>query len=181
MARKTIAKAYGEVNAAWPAGELPELTGAEAVRAAMRLWTFALAGVDRPAIEQTSGNRYSRIVHKRGRGRVLVVNPQEGWKRFVHSLSHAFFWVANPGDRPHSKDHARVERALIAQVLRRGWLTGKLQEQPAPALTIDDKRRRKLDLIDAGIERWEAKQRRAENALTKLAKQRKYYAAKVGA
>lgn len=47
------------------------------------------------------------------------------------------------------------------------------KEKPKP--TIDEKRSAKLSSIEKRIESWEAKARRAENALKKLRKQKRYY------
>jgi hypothetical protein len=167
MARKTIKTAYAEVNAAWPA-VLPPLTAPEAVRAAKRLYRAFLGQTYQGDVTVTSGARYTRWLHGR-----MVVNPGDGWKVFIHHLSHAFYWLANPGERPHSKDHARVERQMITEVLKRGWLDGKLREAPRPALTAVEMHERKLAALDIRLQRWETKAKRAATAIKKLHAQRK--------
>ena len=159
---------------AWPT-PLPALTGPEAVRAARRLWRFAMGETLEMKVELTSGNRYTYV-----RRYVLYVNPDKGWRELVHDLSHTFVQRANPGERPHSKFHAAFEAKLVREVLRRGWLDGKLRDKAKAAMTpaapsLDDKRRDKLTRLQARIVAWERKQARATRALAKLTKQARYY------
>lgn len=167
---------------AWPA-PLPALTAPEAIRAARRLYRWALGSTFRGNVAITTGNRSNDI---RWDGNVLTifVNPSRGWDNFAHELSHDFWYRANPGERPHSKHHARFEAKLVREIIRRGWLDGKLRDKPAPAIAPDDakraKQRAELARIDAAVERWERKAKRAKNALAKLAKRRRYYAKALG-
>lgn len=164
----------------WPAS-VPALTGPEALRAGRRLWRFAMGETFSGRVEITSGNRSNWM-----RGGVLYVNPGKGWRELVHDLSHYFVYRANPGERPHSKFHGRFEAKLAREVVRRGWLDGKLRDRPKaatvarPADALHDKRRAMLARIDAGLERWERKAERARRALAKLAKRRRYYARALG-
>jgi hypothetical protein len=101
----------------------------------------------------TSGNRFNDI--RRGK---MYVNPSRGWKNFVHEFSHDFVYLCNPGERPHSKFHARFEAKLAREVVKRGWLDGRLRDHVPAAVTpsvpsIDDKRRDTLTRIEASIER----------------------------
>ena len=163
---------YERTDATWPA-EVPPLTGDEAIRAARKLYRFVFGRTYLKPVTVTSGNRYSGYGDKG-----LVVNPvghrrgPGGWKAMVHELSHAF-------GGGHSKRHARLEARMIREVLRRGWLDGSLKSEPKPESTQVDQYARKLGQIDGGIVRWERKKRRAENALRKLVRRRKYYLAKV--
>lgn len=198
--RTTIADRYKPIDVhsdnapAWPA-VIPPLTAIEAERAARRLWRFALGETFAGEIRFATGNRYTWAEHSRtGRhdtyGSNLRVNPGEGWKEFVHSLSHLFVLRANYGQRvkPHEKFHARFEAKLVREVIRRGWLDGKLRDaepagEPAEIAPLDAKRekqRAELAKIDAAVERWERKAKRAKNALAKLAKRRRYYAKALG-
>jgi len=166
---------YERVNAAWPA-EVPELTAPEAVRAVRRLYRFVRKRKLELPIKITSGNRYTG----RGRGGVVLVNPAPGdprqgykrhgggWQALVHDLSH---WLGGG----HSKDHARLERRMIREVVRRGWLSGvlKIAQKPAPA-PVDVQAERHRSIL-ARIDRWLAKKKRANRALMKLARQRRYY------
>jgi hypothetical protein len=158
----------------WPA-VVPELTGPEATRAARRLWRFAMGEVFESAVKITSGNRYNW--YRRG---TLYLNPDRGWKHLLHDLSHLFVQRSNPGVKPHIKFHARFEAKLIREVIKRGWLDGRLRDKPAaaieaPAPGLNDKRQAKLTRIEAALVRWESKQKRAQRAIAKLVKQQRYY------
>jgi hypothetical protein len=76
--------------------------------------------------------------------------------------------------KPHSKDHARVERKMIEQVVRRGWLEGKLKREPKPEPTKVERLEKQLKAVDSLIKTWESKERRARNALKKLAARRRH-------
>ena len=180
-----VRAAYAEIDVqkgrapAWPE-VIPDLTGDEAVKAAKRLWRFSLGETFEGPVTITSGNRVTWTYRPRYASQIaLRVNPDKGWRELVHDLSHLFWSRANPGERPHSKAHARFEAKLVREVLRRGWLEGKLKAQePAEAArsapTLDDKRREKLARLQARLEAWEKKQQRAERAIAKIAKQARY-------
>jgi hypothetical protein len=159
----------------WPA-VVPKLTGPEALRAGRKLWRWAEGSLI--PVRLTSGNRKTWTAWE-GDTLVLKVNPDKGWKTLVHYLSHLFHYRANPGDRPHSKHHARFEAKMIREVIRRGWLNGALDDtrpracKPPPV--VQDPRAVKLERIEARITSWERKAKRAENALKKLRKQQRYY------
>lgn len=166
----------------WPSS-IPPLTAEEATRAVRRLWRFSLGEKMRGDVTITSGNRRAtRLVWTptgSGSTRGLAVNPSKGWRELIHDLSHDLDYLAN-GETQHGKHHARFEAKLVREVVRRGWLDGKLRDAPAePAVrlapTLDERRRAKLSRIEARIVAWERKQRRAEKALAKLAKSRRYY------
>lgn len=157
---------YARVNAAWPA-ELPELTDWEAVRAASRLYRWARGRACPLEIRATSGNRYTYA-----RGGVLWVNPDKGWRGFIHELSH----YVDLEPEGHSAHHARLELRMIREVLRRGWLDGRLRKEPAvKAKPERDPREVKRERIAAAMARWESKAKRAETALAKLRRRAKYY------
>jgi len=166
MSRVTRREWYRRVNAAWPA-TVPPLTAEEAVRAAKKLYRFERGYTWRGPVKVTSGRRSSAI-----RGGVIIVNPLGGWHELVHLLSH----YLSPGK--HGADHARCEMRLIKEVIRRGWLDGKLRSEPkpaAPAPALADIRAERQKRIEERIARWESKKRRAETALRKLRKSRRYY------
>lgn len=114
---------YARVNAEWPS-DIPTPTEQQAVNAARRLWKWGVGYRWTGKVRVTSGRRYTWV--KRG---VLVVNPNRpgrdggGWKSLVHDLSHLVWYKANPeGVRGHEKGHAKVELAMVKQVIKRGWL-----------------------------------------------------------
>jgi len=170
---------YQRVNQSWPA-DVPTLTADEAVRAARRLyrygWGIRFAG----KVVLTSGRRRNRMSYGQ-----IVINPAQGWKELVHLLSHyAHRYRVRTGHfaykaPDHSADHAMMERRMIKEVLRRGWLQGKLRTPEKPASAPVDQRaeakvlRYKRTL--AAIDRWERKLRRAESALKKLRRRARYY------
>ncbi len=163
VARKEM---YARVNAAWP-DEVPPLTDWEAVRAASRLHRWARGYACPWEIRATSGNRRTWM-----RGGVISVNPDQGWKRFIHDLSHLF----DQEPEGHSKHHARLERRMIREVIKRGYLDGKLRREPVVAKPAPDARAVKRERIAAAIARWEAKAKRADTALKKLRRRERYYA-----
>lgn len=166
MSRVTRKEWYNRVNALWPADiRQRSLTALEAIRAARKLYRF-VTGKSIPAqnVRLTSGNRSTDI--RRG---IMFVNPQgakrdthRGWEALVHDLSHRLVNVA------HGGEHARLEIRMIKEVVKRGWLNGTLRDEPkADAPTIDPRDAKRARTV-AAIARWEAKVRRATNALRKL-------------
>jgi hypothetical protein len=157
---------YERVNAAWPA-QVPALTGAEAVKAARRL--FRWAGVAMPVVKETSGNR-----HNWGRlGGSFHVNPGKGWRELVHGVAHWAHYLLTRRQHvaPHDKAHARLELSMVRQVLKRGWLDGRLkpQERPerAPAKTSTDA---KLEHARAMLRRADTRLKRADTIRRKWAR-----------
>jgi len=187
MGKVTRKEWYRRVNAAWP-GTVPTLTAEEAVRAAKKLYRFAMGFSWTGPVVVTSGNRNTWVRARRVNGaweRVLVVNPEHGWHDLVHLLSHyCHERTAHDGEHGHNAAHARAEMRMIKEVVRRGWLDGKLKDEPKPEPPPIDPRAVKLERTDASIARWEAKLRRAENALKKLRRRKRAmerYAAKQAA
>lgn len=132
----TIREWYERANSVWP-DEIPELTMPEAIRAARRLWRYATGKTWGGKVEPvTARNQYTWF-----RYNTLYVNNNKieyvpghgkigGWRTFVHDLGHCIdYWTGNrrKAGRPHSKQHARLEARLAKQVIRRGWLEGKLR------------------------------------------------------
>lgn len=166
MSKVTRREWYRRVNAAWPA-KVPPLTDDEAIRAARKLYRFERGYMWEGRVEITSGNRYSWI--RRG---VMYVNPERGWQSLVHLLSH---YLA-PGK--HGADHARCELRMIKEVVRRGWLDGKLktpEKEPAPEPTVDQIRAAKIQRLDERIKRWTTREKRAKTALAKLRRSKRAY------
>jgi hypothetical protein len=159
----------------WPS-VVPLLTGPEAVRAARRLWRFAMGATYSGNVVVTSGNRHT-WTHWQGNALELRVNPDQGWRHFIHDLSHLFVTRANPGIKPHTTFHARFEKRLVREVVKRGWLDGRLRDVPAvkAAATLNERHADKLKAIDSRLVQWERKHKRAERALQKLRRQRSYY------
>lgn len=159
MSRVTRREWYRRVNETWP-DIVPALTEEEAARAARRLYRFVKGRKFEGEVIQTSGRRYTWI--RRG---ALYVNAEKGWKDLVHLLSHA---LGRDLPGPHGGDHARLERRMIKEVLRRRWLDGTLKREPNPEPAKDDIRAEKVRRAEAAVVRWERKLGRAQRALVKL-------------
>ncbi len=174
---------YERVNAEWPT-EVPELTPEEAVKAARKLYRFVTRRTWTGQVKLTSGNRHTDI-----RDGVIYVNPDgatrsrySGWKALVHNLSHDLFYrVYEYNVKGHGGEHARLEIRMIKEVVKRGWLNGTLKETPKPQSPAVDAKVIKVRRIKDRIALWEAKQRRAENALKKLRRQERYYETRLAA
>ena len=158
---------YKRVNDAWPA-EVPKLTAEEAVKAARRLFRFC--GVKVTELKVSSGNRNNWGNWAGG----FTVNPSKGWHALVHGVSH---WVHYLKTRhtvaPHDKSHARLELRLVRQVVKRGWLTGRLKTQPkpaAPAPTITELTNNKLEHARAMLAKADTRLKRATTIRRKWAR-----------
>lgn len=133
----TIREWYERANSVWPE-DLPELTMPEALRAARKLWRYATGESFRGKVEPVARrNQYTWVRHG-----TLYVNHNKfewvrghgeigGWRTFVHDLGHCIDYrtgARREAGRPHSKQHARLEARLAKQVIRRGWLDGRLKD-----------------------------------------------------
>lgn len=168
---------YERVNTAWPE-VLPVLTFAEAQRAARKLYRYATGKKFPYSFVETSGNR-SNWVGRRNGTRVFRLNPERGWKIFVHHFSHWLHRVGNPDEAPHAKAHARLERRLILQVLRRGWLDGTLREEETPAPAPAPTPNTKLDHARTMLARAETRLKRATTLRRKWARRVRLYERKL--
>ena len=167
---------YQSVNGQWPEGtnegRALKPTPDEAVAAAKRLYRFAFKRPFRGKFKITSGRNYTWP--RRG---VFNVNPDQrkgGWHELVHSMSHYATHRQFPNAKAHGPQHAFIEREMIKYVIDSGWLEGKLKSKRKPKLPADPKAVRAAR-VAARIKAWEAKKRRAENALKKLQRSARYY------
>lgn len=159
---------YATVNAVWPA-TIPPLTEQEAAAAARRLYRIAVDAPFKGRIKFVTGRRHTRFVYG-----TLNINVKRGWHSLVHTISHRAHRRLNPGRKPHDFRHAFIEKTLIAAVVSRGWLDGKLKrpEKPKPAV---DQRQLRYQRVLARIAAWQKKAKRADTALKKLSRQKAYY------
>ena len=165
MSRVTRKDWYERVNAAW-GGNVPTLTQAEHVKIARRMYRFIMGATWTGAVQITSGNRYAWI--RRG---VLIVNPTQpinGRRGDVHLLSHKFDSLLNPDSAPHHSNHARIELSMVKEIVKRGYLTGALAPEAKPEKPAAAPKSVKYACTLRAIERWDAKYRRAANALKRL-------------
>lgn len=161
-----IAQHYQLVNAAWPAS-MPKPTPQEVVRGAVKLYRYAFGRM--PArVVQTSGNRYTWV-----RCGALHVNVDKNWQATVHDLSHFAHLRRNPGVKPHSKEHARIELCMVKEVVARGWLDGALVPAPKPPKPVVDQAAVRLKRVLELQKAWTTKHKRATTALAKLAREQR--------
>lgn len=160
---------YAPVTATLPA-TLPPVTREEAERAARRLY--------RAFLKADTLGAGGRVVKFGGKVRRCWISSKQtsghykGWGRLVHDVSHRVFEWRYPQLKPHHGLHARLEAEMAQYVVAQGWLDGKLRPPVKPAPDAAQKRALKLARTEAAIERWQSKQRRAENALKKLKRRR---------
>lgn len=113
-----------------------------------------------------TGNRRTWV-----RGGVLTVNPDQGWHDINHDLSH-FIERRTSGDA-HSDNHLENERRGAELIRKRFLTTGKPDEKSKP--TTLDLQQKRATSVETRILKWERKAKRAQNALSKLRKQKRYY------
>lgn len=111
-----------------------------------------------------SGNRRTWATYG-----TFTVNPDQGWHDINHDMSH---WLERrlTGDA-HSNQQLRMERDGAALICRR-FLRDEPYVEPKKQL---DKVAIRAGQVDANIKRWEAKLKRAANALKKLKTKKRYY------
>lgn len=73
------------------------------------------------------------------------------------------------GVAPHDKAHARLELSMVRQVVKRGWLLGRLKPQPRPVAAATDKNA-KLDHARAMLAKAETRLKRATTIRRKWAR-----------
>lgn len=102
-----------------------------------------------------------------------ATNHNKGLGRLIHDFSHRAFRRVYPHKRPHDPLHVQYESDIAAFVAGSAWLKRvSAPKAPKAKPTTNEKRARELLKTEASIARWESKQRRARNALRKLAAKR---------
>lgn len=110
-----------------------------------------------------SGNRRTWLNYS-----TFTVNPDQGWHDLNHDMSH-FIERRTTGDA-HSDSHLRRERNGAHLIVRRFLETGKpAKKEQSDMIAVRAAR------VNAGIQRWDAKLKRAATALKKLKKKQRYY------
>jgi hypothetical protein len=99
------------------------------------------------------------------------VNPERGWKILIHHLSHWIHWLRYGRKLPpHAPAHARLELAMVRQVVKRGWLEGKLAPRKATTREKADKATTRMEHAIRMLRRAETRSKRAETIRKKWAK-----------
>lgn len=169
------AEAYGHANAQWPEN-VPPLDGAEAIAAAKRLYRKFRGRPYNGKWKLVSGNR-----HTWPNNHVFSVNPNRtnlkpghppGWHDIVHEMSHWVFYCLHPNLSPHDRRHAYLERDMIKYVVEQGWLDGRLKPKPKAAKPVTEVR---YAAVLTKLAKWNTKLKRAQTAIRKLQKQKRYY------
>jgi len=168
---RDMERVYRQVNDAWgmPRREIPAVPDGIARRAVHVLYRLIM--------EQSFEGEI--VLKHRGRSWVhgpleIVVNTRRGWWLMVHDLAHQLHQIKNPGLRPHDPKQALIERAMIEEVVMRGWLSeapGSRRE----AKPVRDIKRERYARVLARLAAWQKKKRRAETAIRKLKRQARYY------
>lgn len=131
-----MSERYQHVNGAWPVSrdQLPALTFSQARRVYRVLWDLKVREWD---ADHRATVYYPPMRHRRPWSRVtevsgrlynwprrgtLHLNPGRGWWHLIHDLSHRLTRHFYPNVRPHSPQHHWIERTLVEEVVRRGWI-----------------------------------------------------------
>jgi len=94
-------------------------------------------------------------------------NSAKGVGRIVHDVSHEVFSAVYPTRKPHDPLHAKYEADIAAYVaanLHR-WV---VDAPVKPKLSAAERRMRQYSRNNVALHRWDAKLRRAQNAMRKL-------------
>jgi hypothetical protein len=125
----------------------------------------------------TSGNR--RHVGTRARAQrepeppEPPARPSPGWPDLAHMMSHAIFRELKPHLRPHDRRHEYLERDIVAFIIDQGWLDGRLKPKPKKAPKPVTEVRYAAVLTK--LAKWNTKLKRAQTAIRKLQRQKRYY------
>jgi len=137
-------------------------------------------------IHDLSHAAYSRLCGRTSQ-RLTVVkvikpphdNPRYTGKSYLVRTVHDLTSKAKQDDystalrKPHSPDHAAIERMMIQTVIESGWLEGVLKPEPKPAAPKPSVRERNEARVDAGIVRWESKLKKSQANVVKAEKKLK--------
>jgi hypothetical protein len=134
------------VNERW-GGVQPVLSAEDSIKAAKRLYRFAMGREFKGEVKLTSGRRYTWV-----RSGVLVVNPDmpqrncRGLRAMIHDLSHYAHARLHPSDAPHSRRQAQLEGKMVTYAINAGWADGQVRRigpapqpkpEPAPKPVVD--------------------------------------------
>lgn len=118
---------YKLIDKDWGGAKLSPPTGLDAINACRVLWNDEVGGWPFNGVKIVSGNRHTwGNRYTWSRYGELAVNPNrygKGWSEIVHDLSHLAHDEKNRKNgrrpKPHSFDHAKIERRMQRLVLDR--------------------------------------------------------------
>lgn len=157
------------------------MTAGEAERFARKMYRFMVGETFAGTVYITSGKRRRTYIegHKDVPTQVrIVVNAGQGWRTVVRELSLHLYIIGN--GTCSSVEHEWAESKMVAEVWKRGYLDGRLQDKPKAPPTKTDVQRARYKNVLKLIKQWESKRKRANNALKKLNTKRKYYEKQLG-
>jgi hypothetical protein len=180
MTPATPLPGYGEVNAAWNCDTktMRKPTDKEALKACRLLIAegYRAFGDGRKAPKHEFKITRGRN-HTWKRNGIFYVNPDEdceGFAEIVHSVSHWIHRRCQPRHGAHSF-HASIEKHLVQFVIKKRWIQDGLKVRATAIKPRQDIREMRKAKIQARLKAWQAKQKRANNAVKKLQKQLRRY------
>src|SRR3990167_7198589 len=168
---------YSQINATWPT-PLPLVTRHEAQRAAAAL--FRHFGKADTAVGRTRGiRRRAATVEVRRlwitKDRAAAQSLRCGWRRLVHDVAHKVHRWRYPERRPHAPLHEPLEAEMVAYVLGRGWLSGKLAPAAKPRLAGRELQVVRHAQVRARLATQKARLVRLARSIAKLCAKDRYY------
>ena len=176
---------------------LPIPSDQEAITGCKRLFRKFMGYSFKDKIEIVRGNKYTNIRHG-----VMCINPNRtdnyegmlpslipkardrfigiygGWEQIIHLLSH---WIAHRKfDSSHDTKHLWLEVKMVRYVFKNKFHLGALKSKPRKIPIVKDVDVVKLENIEKKLARWTTKLKRANTAIKKLNKKKKYYEKKGG-
>ena len=157
----------------------------EAITGCKRLFRKFMGHSFKGEIKIISGNKYTRIS-----GAVMYINPNRksrygwhlgfsgGWEQIVHTLSHHI--GHRKFDEGHGTKQLWLEAKMTRYVLKNKFYLGTLKSKPRKIPVVKDVDVVKLENIEKKLARWTTKLKRANTAIKKLNKKKKYYEKKGG-
>ena len=168
---------YDRMDGSWPE-TIPAVTFVELTVAYRRLRKKFVPGRrDLPMkFIRTSGRRWSGVQCVQYPKDFLEVrlNPDRGWKDFVHWLSHNF--AGGHGER-----HLRMEWKMIQHVIKSGWLEGRLKRDQKAARPKPPLVERRAANAKRALERAEHAAANADRRVRKWRRKVTYYERSIAA
>lgn len=161
------ARRYRLLNSQWPA-TIPPMTDRDVRFAARVLFRLVIGRKFRGKL----------VVKHQGRSYMhpakIVGNARRGWHDVVHDWSHQAHGYLYPNETGHGPHQAFIERKMVEEVVKRGWLTGRLNK-PKPEKSKPDVRGQRQAAVLKKLAKWQTRLKRAKTAIKKLEKQKAYY------